>query len=151
MYATEIIIPAYILKTIGLIMSILALYSYYKLQVLKKPPGRLIFIQLIFLFIMQLNEFIDLVLNHIQGSRFDCQVTDYISIAAYTVCSLYEVCIAFEVLIRIKTSPMGQNYTTRQAIYHFLCILGGSVLLIIAVLNNPSCNYEFVLNGDSNE
>jgi hypothetical protein len=151
MYAQEIIIPAYIIKFIGLFLSILTLYAYYKLQVLKKPPGRLIFIQLIILLIMQLNDTFDLILSHIRNPNVDCKATDYISIATHSSCSLYEVCIALEVLIRIKSAPMGQKYNVRRVFYHIISISGGLALLIIALIPYPDCNDEFKLKGTENK
>lgn len=151
MYALVIIILAYIVKSLGVFLSILTLYSYHKLHILKKPPGRLIFTQLIILLILQVNEFVDLILSHTDNHRMDCKATDYISIATNTACSLYEVCIAFEVFIRIKSSPMGQNYNLRSVFYHTISILGAIALTFFAAFDNPSCYYEFKLEGTPKE
>lgn len=139
---------AFLLDSVGLLLCIVALYSYYKLQILKKPPGNLIFIQLIFLFVAQVDEIVELILKYNELEDSDCRWTDLIRLTCYTIGSIYEICIAFEILIRLKSSPMGQKYTRRQYIYHTLCLLGTLVIIITAAIKDKfetGCNVTFKL------
>lgn len=134
------LITSFILKTVSLAISGVALYCYRALQVLKKPPGQLIFMQQIFLVIMQVTEVTDLIL--IQTSiTLPCMFLNYILFSAYSVCSLYEVCIALEILIRLKYSPMGLNYYRRRTVYHIICFTG-TLWMIFSVLMNSFESYS---------
>lgn len=143
-----IIILASCIKSIPICLNILVLYAYYKLHILKKPPGELIFIQLIIFLIMQVNVFINLIQTIIYGSSSNCISTDYIPTATYTACILYELCIAFEVFMRIRSAFMGQYYSFRRVFYHSFSF-GGSLALMTLEVFSPDCTDEFKLQVPS--
>jgi hypothetical protein len=145
-----IIILASCIKSIPIGLNILVLYAYYKLHILKKPPGELIFMQLIIFLIMQVNVFINLIQTIISGSSSNCISTDYIPTATYTACILYELCIAFEFFMRVRSAFVGQNYIFRRVLYHSFSF-GGSLTMMIIEIFSTNCTDEFKVQVPSIE
>lgn len=145
-------IPLCVSKFIELLISGCALYCYFKVKILKKPPGKLILIQLLtFFFTDQAQLFCLIVSLSGQNSppfNIIKSVLFILIYLAFWTCYLYETCLNFELYIRLKSSPMGQNYKKRERRYHLISI---SVALISSIIAFPlqeySKQYSFSLFG----
>ena len=122
------------IEVIIIMLGALTLYFYKKLEILYKPPGSLIFTELVLLFLIQIEDLVYLITFH---TGLDESYNTY-GIFAYLYgnmcCVLYEDCIAIEVLLRLKNSPMGKNYRRRVKLYHVICNL--LAMVYVGVLFN---------------
>jgi hypothetical protein len=136
-----IIIPC-LFQTIPIGLNILTLYSYYKLHILKKPPGELILIQLIIFLIREVNATALFVQVNLSGPMAKCEFTFVTSSMTLAASLLYEIWIAFEVFMRVRSAPMGQNYKHRRVLYHLISLLGALCLTLVEALTSE-CSEEF--------
>lgn len=146
MGAIWLIILASCIKSIPIGLNMLTLYAYYKLHILKKPPGELIFIQLLIFLILQVVTLVIFLQVNISGPIAKCGSTVYISSITLTACILSEICISFEVFKRVRSAPMGQNYKYRRVLY-YLISFGGALALMLVKLFNSDCSTEFEITS----
>jgi hypothetical protein len=145
-------IPLCISKVLELLICGCALYCYYKVKILKKPPGKLILIELTtFFFSDQVQLFCLIAFSSGQISPTLDTIRSILFMLIYIAfwtCNMYETCLNFELYIRLKNSPMGQNYKKRERRYHIISISVGLISSIIAFpLEMYSEEYSFSLFG----
>lgn len=136
--------PICISKCIEVLICGSALYCYFKIKILKKPPGNLVLIQLFLFFIADIVQVCFLLKTDINPNQDeDYSIIDEIISSflylAFWLGYLYESCLNFELYIRIKNSPMGQNYKKRQIFYHCISI---TVALISSIVAFPLAGYS---------
>jgi hypothetical protein len=130
-------------KACELVICATVLYCYYKIKILKKPPGKLIFIQLILLLIIETLQCIFALRLNLDQSASRADLLDWIIFSCvyltFWLCYLYETCLNFEIYIRIKNSPMGQHYKKREKLYHLICL---SITVFSAIVAYPLNQYS---------
>jgi hypothetical protein len=135
------------LECVGVILGTFTLILYKYLQILKRPPGSLIFMQLLILTLLLSSDIIYYI------TYFNSPPHTYITMFLYIYFNIavvnYANCTAFEVLLRIRKSPMGKNYTSRVKVYHILCHLIAAVYLILLSLFNRDYTKEASLKFDA--
>lgn len=133
-----------ILHIFALSLSILTIYTYWKVQTLKKPPGSLILNQLVILLTLQIIELIKIPL-FLHHNQFLILRLNFLILIGFTVSSNYEFCIALEVFNRINKSAMGKNYVKRSRLYHIICIsIGLFYTGIIMLFNDYNSGYRVI-------
>ena len=115
------------LELISVLLSILLVYCYYAVQMIRKPPGSMMLGQVILLFIIHLVEGIYMCLilfNHDMKNEANATVILLELIVLYLTItySNYEICILLELYNRIRGSYIGKAYNRRVKIYHLACI-----------------------------
>jgi hypothetical protein len=122
------------IEVIIIMLGALTLYFYKKLEILYKPPGSLIFTELVLLFLLQIEDLVYFITFHTGLDESYNTYGIFIYLYGYMCCVLYEDCIAIEVLLRLKNSPMGKNYRRRVKLYHVICNL--LAMVYVGVLFN---------------
>lgn len=141
------LIPVSLAQLVSILLNLLTLYAYYKLHILKKPPGTLIFIQLIILLIKQVNLFIYIFVFALLEPILHCSINEYLARMAYAAAILYQICIAFELFMRVRSYPMGQNYFYRKVAYHIISLGGAITILMISVVYSSCSDRLYIENS----
>lgn len=146
---TFIFIAVVILEFIAIFLAALTLFLYKKLKILRKPPGSLIFAQLIILFLLQIEDLIYFISFEYSFDHSYNSIAVYFYIYGYMSCVLYENCTCLEVLLRVSNSLICKNYKRRARLYHVLCNLLAIIYVLVIIsfrddnYSNGSINFEY--------
>lgn len=135
------------LDCIGMILGTFTLILYKYLQILKRSPGSLIFMQLLILTLLLLEDLIYYIATY-QDSPYTF-LTMFFYIYSNIAVVNYAICTAFEVLLRIRKSPMGKNYKGRVKLYHIFCNLIAAVYLTVLFMYKRNYAKEAALDFDA--
>lgn len=142
-----------VIEVISLLLSLILVYCSLKVQPIKKPPGTLVLVEMIFISIIQLLQVIFVVTARLSVMDSSLSANNFllvvrcISIYCTIVNCNYEICIVIELNLRLKVRKNVQPYSKRSIIYHSVSHVIGlaSVLISLTEYLTSHSNEEFLL------
>lgn len=134
----DLFVSLIVVDSIGILVCLLLLFLYLKLQILMKPPGSLIFMQILAILAIRIVEILLEIVFHRPNYPLEYTICVYIYIFSLVTVVNYAICISLEVIRRVRNSPMGKNYRKRVRFYHVYCNLTSllHVLMLAIYLGN---------------
>ena len=124
-----------LLAPISTISEFLLIWCFFRVSMLRKHPGMLIYWQCIFQTILDLHWFSGIpgVNSAIQG--FPCKLIGAVAASCFYICWNYNLALSYEIYQKIR-KPYIVSYYSRRVIYHVLSLGLAIPVFLILILDN---------------
>lgn len=140
-----------VLDSTAILLSILLLILYFKLQVLMRPPGSLILMQILTMLVLRIDEVLFHFIDHDSSHYIYYNFSSCLYIYALIVLVSYAISTSLEVIRRFRNSPMGKNYRKRAVLYHIFCHLTALIYTLIVINYSTESKYFQTISFDANK
>jgi hypothetical protein len=113
----------YGLQVFSILFSTLLIWCSVKVQPINKPPGSLVLVELIFIYLIQLIDLASQIILYLPEAESYNIMIVYSCLQAirfyFTIANThYELCIIFELYLRLRAKKINQPFRRRAKVYH---------------------------------